>query len=190
MANSKSAPETLAQLIEQGAVLSGFDWPETTQEIGISIDREGVWHHNGSPINKPKICRLFSTVLNRDGEGRYWLVTPVERGEVSVADAPFVAVEMAVEGGGENQVLKFRTNLDHWVTAGPDHPIRMVHDPETGEPTPYVEFRDRLDARIARSVYYDLVELCEAAPDAGGDDAEDEIGVWSGGTFFALGRVE
>jgi len=156
------------------------------QDFGIRIARDGTWFHNGDPIKRIELAKLFSTVLRRDDAGDYWLVTPVERGRIIVDDVPFVAVEMTARGGGEDQVLAFRTNLDDWVEAGPDHPIRVEHNVETGEPTPYIDIRKGLEARIARSVYYDMVNRCAMAGPAG---EEAEVGVWSNGRFFVLGRL-
>src|SRR5690606_13432356 len=119
-----------------------------------------------------------------DESGDFWLVTPAERCRIRVDDAPFIAVEMNVEGEGRNSVLSFRTNIDENVNAGPDHPLRVVTDPRTGEPSPYIYVRDGLEALIARAVFYDLVErgVEERRPDGARD-----FGVWSGGMFFVLG---
>ena len=153
----------------------------------IEIRSDGTWTYHGSPIGRLALVKLFSTVLRRDAEGDYWLITPAERGRIKVADAPFIAVALAVEGVGEGQTLTFTTNLEAEVTAGPDHPIRVVTDPVTGEPRPYIRVKgpplSALEARINRAIFYDLVERAVSGPD-------DEIGVWSGGMFFALGRVD
>ena len=156
------------------------------QDTGIRIARDGTWFHNGDPIKRIALTKLFSTVLRRDDAGDYWLITPVERGRIVVDDVPFIAVEMGTGGIGEDQVLSFRTNLDEWVEAGPDHPIRVAHNSETGEPTPYIVIRKGLEARIARSVYYEMVDRCATTGPAG---EEAEIGVWSNKQFFALGRL-
>ena len=106
------------------------------------------------------LVKLFSTVLQREDD-RYWLVTPVERGLIDVDDAPFVAVEVIVEGEGQATRLTFRTNLDEEILAGPEHPIRVEIDPATEEPAPYIHVRDNLEALIARPVFYELAELAE-----------------------------
>jgi len=152
----------------------------------IRIARDGTWYYRGSPIRRLEIARLFSTVLRRDEDGRYWLETPVERGTIEVEDAPFVAVELSAEGEGEGMALRFRNNFDEWVTAGANHPITVSFDADSGEPSPYVRVRDGLDALIARSVFYELVEL--ATPVRG--DGRTVLGVWSDGTFFELGDCE
>jgi hypothetical protein len=153
----------------------------------IVIRADGTWTYHGSPIGRLPLVKLFSTVLRRDQAGDYWLITPAERGRITVEDVPFVAVGLMVEGEGRNQSLVFNTNLEADVTAGPDHPIRVVTDPATGEPRPYIRVKGppeiALEARINRAIFYDLVERAE--PGEAGD-----IGVWSQGTFFSLGRVE
>ena len=158
---------------------------QTEEAYDIRIARDGTWYHEGAPIRRIELAKLFATVLRRDEAGDYWLITPAERGRIAVEDAPFLAVEMTVQGQGKDQVLSFRTNLDEWVDAGPDHPIRVVHNPETGEPTPYIDVRDGLEARIQRSVFYEMVDLAEPA----GQDGQVEVGVWSRKVFFVLGRL-
>jgi hypothetical protein len=158
----------------------------TLEQYDIRIARDGTWFHNGDPIRRIELAKLFSTVLKRDDDGDYWLITPVERGKIVVEDAPFVAVEMSVAGSGAEQVLSFRTNLDHWVEAGPEHPIRVAVNPETGEPAPYIEIRSRLEALILRAVFYDMVERSETRRTETG---ESEVGLWSNKVFFALGKL-
>ncbi|MFV3127665.1 DUF1285 domain-containing protein [Niveispirillum sp. KHB5.9] len=152
----------------------------------IEIRADGTWFYHGSPIGRLPLVKLFATVLRRDEAGDYWLITPAERGRITVEDAPFVAVGLEVEGAGKDQRLSFTTNLEATVTAGPDHPIRVVTDATTGEPRPYIRVKGPagtgLEARINRAIFYDLVERADA-----GDG--DEIGVWSQGMFFPLGKV-
>lgn len=159
--------------------------PRPEEHYNIRIARDGTWFYNGSPIGRLNLVKLFSSVLRRDEQGDYWLITPAERGRIDVEDAPFVAVELTVEGSGEGQKLVFRTNLDQTVTAGPDHPIRVAVDPETDEPVPYVMVRSGLEARIERSVYYELVDLGIERQSGG----QTQIGIWSSGTFFLLGNL-
>ncbi|BBK29743.1 hypothetical protein STHU_03770 [Allostella humosa] len=167
-----------------GAMLGGP--AETCGDFDMRIARDGTWYYRGSPIGRKPLVKLFATVLRRDAEGGYWLVTPVERGRILVDDAPFVAVAMSAAGEGQARTLTFTTNLDQTVTAGPDRPIRVVIDPDTGEPSPYVLVQDGLEALIARPVFYDLVELAEERM----VDGRRELGIWSGGMFFMLGRTE
>lgn len=156
--------------------------PEFRGDIDMRIARDGSWHYDGTPINRIGMVQLFATVLRHDPDGKYYLVTPVEKLGITVDDAPFVAVEMQVEGQGEAQQLRFRTNLDDWVDAGPAHPLRIAIDPETQEPSPYVHIRGNLEALIARPVFYDLVALCGDHE----EDGETRFGTWSGGRFFAF----
>jgi uncharacterized protein len=171
---------------------SASDQPADDGMLSNSVDfdfriaGDGTWYYKGSPIARKALVRLFSTVLRHEDDGAYWLVTPVERVRIEVEDAPFTAVEMAASGTGRDQVLNFRTNVDTWVEAGPDHPIRVQHAPDSDEPRPYILVRDRLEALIVRSVYYHLVEL-------GVEDEQDGrtgIGVWSKGSFFRLGSPD
>lgn len=167
--------------------------PSAPEEPGIGIgerlyhmriDRDGVWHHEGRPISRKPLVKLFASVLRRDDHGDYWLVTPVERGRIEVEDAPFVIIELEADGSGREQTIRVKTSLDEWVTVGPDHPLSL-RLPETGPadtPLPYIDIRPRLEGRLTRSVYYQLVEL----GDSHGMNGVLRYGVWSAGQFFAL----
>lgn len=151
-------------------------------DFDIRIGRDGTWYYQGTPIGRKPLVKLFASVLRREADGTYWLVTPAERGRIIVDDAPFVAVECEARGAGEAQVLAFRTNIDEWVEAGPERPLRVAES--AGEPSPYVLVRPGLEALIARTVYYQLAEL--AVPDPGDPKA---LGLWSKGEFFRLGSA-
>jgi len=156
----------------------------------MRIASDGTWFYRGSPIGRKPLVKLFSTVIKRDDDGDFWLVTPVERGRIQVDDAPFTAVELVVSGSGSAQVLRFRNNVDDWVEAGLEHPIRVETNPETLEPRPYITVRDRLEALILRPLFYELVELAverETGPEDAGQGSE--LGVWSNGVFFPLGAL-
>ena len=159
--------------------------PELCGDLDMRIARDGTWFYHGSPIGRKKLTKLFSTILSRDEDGEYWLITPVEKGRVVVDDAPFVAVALDIKDAGSAQSLCFRTNLDDEVTADAKHPIRVALDHCTGEPSPYVLVRGRLEALIARAVFYQLVEI--GVEETLGD--ETLFGVWSAGCFFPLGRL-
>lgn len=148
--------------------------PEFCGDIDMHIHRDGSWDYMGTPITRIRMVKLFSTVLRRDADD-YFLVTPVEKVGIRVDDAPFVAVEMEHDG---NNII-FKTNLDDYVTVDADHPIFVTINEKTGEPSPYVRVRDRLDALLSRSVYYQLVDLAE--------EVDGEYGVTSDGVFFNLG---
>jgi hypothetical protein len=152
-------------------------------DLGMRIARDGTWYYRGSPIGRVALVKLFASVLRREDDGHYWLVTPAERGLIEVEDTPFVAVELLVEGAGRDQQLIFRTNLDEFVTAGTDNPLR-VETAASGEPMPYILVRAGLEARLARPVFYQLVELGTEGEMAN----KIQFGVWSGGVFFALGE--
>jgi hypothetical protein len=156
--------------------------PPVCGDFNMRIDRNGTWYYQGSPIGRLPLVKLFATVLRRDEDGVYWLTTPVENGRIEVEDAPFIALELLTEGLGRSRTVRFRTNVDDIVTLDPAHPLRVTFDPATGEPRPYVLVRGRLEARIARPVYYHLVEIAEPSPQ---DPAT--VGVWSHGAFFPLG---
>ncbi|HCE21402.1 MAG TPA: DUF1285 domain-containing protein, partial [Hyphomonas sp.] len=127
--------------------------------------------------------KLFSRILRKDEDGSVWLVTPYEKVIVHVADAPFLAVRVERAGeAGPQQTLAFVTNLGDVTLAGPDAPLRVETDPETGEPSPYVLVRGQLEAKLARPVFYELANMAEPAP-----DGSDMLGVWSQGVFFPLG---
>lgn len=164
--------------------------PGICGDFDIRIGADGTWYYRNSPIGRLPLVKLFASVLRRESDGSYWLVTPVERGTIVVDDAPFVAVEVDSVGEGPARTLTFRTNLDERVVADAGHPIRVETDASTGEPRPYIHVRGGLEARILRPVYYQLVELGEFRADADGEtDGTERFGVWSGGRFFTLGSI-
>jgi hypothetical protein len=154
--------------------------PPYCGDIGMRIGSDGTWFYQNSPIGRKPLVRLFSRVLRKDTDGRHYLVTPVEKVDVRVDDAPFLAVEMEVGGSGRDQTLTFRTNVDDIVRCGKEHPLRFVSAAPDGGLKPYLHVRGRLEALVTRALYYDLVELALDAPDGNG------IGLWSEQTFFRL----
>jgi hypothetical protein len=158
--------------------------PDICGDFNMRIDRNGQWYYQGSPIGRLALVKLFATVLRRDENGVHWLTTPVENGRIDVEDSAFIAVELLVEGEGPDQIIRFRTNVDDVVTLEAEHPLRIDHSSENGEPRPYIHVRKGLEARIARAVFYHLVEKGEPAPDNDGN-----FGVWSSGQFFVLGPL-
>ena len=155
--------------------------PPFCGDLDMEIRRDGTWFYLGTPIGRHALVRLFSSIIRKDGAD-YFLVTPVEKVGIRVVDAPFVAVDAEMEGGGRDQRITFTTNVEDLVTAGPDHPIRVARDPQTGEPSPYVRVRANLEALIDRKTFYRLVEV--------GAHEEHEgmrwFGLWSQGTFFPV----
>ena len=159
--------------------------PQMCGDIDIRIARDGNWYYLGSPIGRAPLVKLFASALRGDYSGDFLLITPAEMCRITVDDAPFNAVEMTVNNHKHGKVLNFRLNIDEIVTAGPDHPIRVEIDDETGEPAPYILVRDGLEALIVRSVYYDLVEIGEERC----VDGKTMLGVISNGMFFELGSL-
>jgi hypothetical protein len=165
----------IARLAEEKRLPPVEKWhPTHCGDSEMRIARDGTWFHQGSPIGRPAMVRLFSTILRREPDGGFVLVTPGEKLDIAVEDAPFVAVELRTEGEGESRSLAFRLNTGDVVVAGPEHRLRF----EAG-PHPYVEVRKGLDALVARPVYYELAEIALA-------EGAEPPGVWSGGTFFPL----
>ena len=173
-ANSSSADQT----DDHGRFLCG--------DLNIRIDGEGTWFYNGTPIGRKELVRLFSSVLQKDDENHYWLVTPAEKGRIIVEDVPFIAVELFAKGRGKEQCLEFRTNIDEFVKANSSHPLKIKENIETREPSPYILVRENLEAKLTRPVFYQLVDL----------GVEERIGsanvfgVWSNDEFFKIGRLE
>lgn len=178
-----AGPDALARLIQAGPATSRPTGgaAESCGDFDMRIARDGTWYYRGTPIGRIALCKLFASVLRRDEDGGYWLVTPVERGRIVVDDAPFLAVELAEKHGPNGPELAFRTNLDEWATADADHPIRVEVDTESGEPAPYVTIRPGLDAKLARPVFYELVERAE--------ERDGRLYVASAGMAFELGGV-
>lgn len=152
--------------------------PERVGSIDIRIAEDGSWYHEGAPFRRDALVKLFATVLRKDGD-RYYLVTPAEKLEIQVEDAPFVAVNMETKGQGNATELLFTTNVDDHVVADAEH--RLVVEQRDGQPRPYVHVRAGLDALINRAVFYRLVE--QAAHEG------DELVVYSRGVRFLLGRT-
>ncbi len=156
--------------------------PEYCGEMDMVIKRDGTWWHEGTRITRDRLVRLFSTILRKDEDGQTYLVTPVEKIGITVETAPFIATRVDAVGSGREQSLVFTTNMGDLAEAGPEHPIDVQFDAETGEPTPLVRVRGRLDALMARPVFYELAELAE--------EKDGVMGVWSGGEFYPLGGVD
>lgn len=183
---NKTDPNSLFEQISKRGLPPVHKWnPELCGDIDIRIAKDGTWFYMNSPIGRQRLVNLFSTVLRKDDDGEIYLVTPVEKLRIIVDDAPFLAVQLENQGTGKEQNLYFRTKNDDVVRADHDHRI-WVEFSEYGEPSPYIEVRNGLNARIARNVYYQLVEI---GVERSADGAV-ELGVWSAGEFFVLGRID
>lgn len=168
----------IARLAEENRLPPVDSWnPEHCGDSEMRIARDGGWFHQGSPIGRVAMVKLFATILRRESDGRFVLVTPVEKLDIAVEDAPFVAVEMKTEGEGEAMRLAFRLNTDELVTAGPEHALRFEEQDEG--PRPYLHVRRGLEALVSRPVYYELAEIALA-------NGSSPPGVWSNGAFFPL----
>ncbi len=166
----------LQRLIDERRLPPVDQWnPERCGHSGMRIARDGTWYHEGEPIRRPAMVRLFSTVLRREADGRHVLVTPAEKLDIDVDSTAFRAVEMRVEGEGRERHIVFRLDSGGAVILGAEHPLSVV-DGEHG-PSPRVLIRHGLEAELTRAVYYELAELALA---------EDPPGVWSDGVFFSL----
>lgn len=155
--------------------------PPDCGDAGIEILADGTWIHEGVRMTREALVRLFASILRRDDDGVTYLVTPVEKVRVKVADAPFTAVRVDRLGEGRDQRLVFTTNVGDQTVAGPERPIRVTFS-DDGTPRPYVRVRGRLDARVLRAPFYEMVEWAEAGPDG-------RLTLWSDGVPFDLGNV-
>ncbi|MEZ5910815.1 MAG: DUF1285 domain-containing protein [Paracoccaceae bacterium] len=157
--------------------------PPFCGDIDMRIARDGTWHYLGSPIGRPALVRLFSSILRREGD-EFFLVTPAEKLRIRVDDAPFVAVDFTVTGAGRAQAITFTTHVGDTATAGADHPIRVRFARDGDEPSPYVLIRAGLDALIDRKSFYRLIDHAVHDEHRG----ERWFGLWSGGQFFPVMR--
>jgi len=172
----------LQKLIDERRLPPVNQWqPERCGHSGMRIARDGTWYHDGEPIRRPAMVRLFSTVLRREPDGRHVLVTPVEKLDIDVEATAFRAVEMHSEGEGRDRRIAFRLDSGDGLILDADHPLRVVQTDHG--PSPRVLVRHGLEAELTRSVYYELAELALA------EDA-DTPGVWSNDAFFKLDSPE
>lgn len=172
----------LQKLIDERRLPPVDKWnPEHCGHSEMRIARDGTWYHQGSPIRRPAMVRLFSTVLRREPDGRHVLVTPVEKLEIDVETTAFRATEMQTEGSGRDRTVAFRLDSGDAIIAGDVNPIRIVETPEG--PSPRVEVRHGLEAELSRGIYYELAEIAL-------EEGNDPPGIWSNGAFFPLAESE
>ena len=155
--------------------------PPFCGDINMRIGADGVWHYMNSPIGRLPLVKLFSSILRLDDDGKYYLVTPVEKCGITVDDAPFLAIRMRVEGNGKTQTIHFETQVEEEITVGGDHPLRFADEAETGGLKPYVLVRRNLEALVSRALFYDLVAL--------GTVEGEWFGVWSTEQFFPMKKA-
>jgi hypothetical protein len=156
--------------------------PPFCGDIDMRIAADGTWFYMNSPIGRKPLMKLFSSILRLDADGKYYLVTPVEKCGIKVDDAPLFAIRMSVEGQGREQLIKLETQVDDEVVIGPEHPMRVADEAGTGGLKPYVLVRRNLEALVSRALFYDLVAL--------GVVEGDWFGVWSSGQFFPMQRAD
>ena len=165
----------------EGSLPPVHSWnPDRRIDIQLEIRRDGTWYHEGDPILRDRLVRLFSTILRKDDDG-FYLVTPAEKAVVHVEDVPFVAIRLERTGEGDGQVLVAVTNVDDIVLIDAEHPLRVEINSETDEPTPYVMVRAGLEARLTRSAFYELVSWAT--------EADGVLSICSSGVKFSLGKV-
>ena len=155
--------------------------PPFCGDLDMRIAQDGTWFYMNSPIGRKPLMKLFASVLRFDDDGKYYLVTPVEKCGIKVDDAPFLAIRMAVESSGAAQIIHFETNTDDEVTVDQAHPLRFSNEEGTGGLKPYVRVRANLDALVSRALFYDLV--------AAGATEGEWFGVWSSGTFYPMQKA-
>ena len=155
--------------------------PPFCGDIDMRIARDGTWFYLGTPIGRPGLVKLFSSIIKREGDA-YFLVTPVEKVGITVDDAPFLAIDLDATGDGHNQRVTFTTQVGDTAVAGPANPLRVVRDAETGEPSPYILIRANLEALIDRKSFYRLIDLCQHTQHQGAD----WFGLWSEAVFFPI----
>jgi hypothetical protein len=158
--------------------------PPFCGDLDMRIASDGTWYYMGTPIGRPALVRLFSTILKRE-DGKHFLVTPVEKVGIRVDDAPFLAVEMVRYEDASGRRLRFRTNVDDWIECDSSHPLRFEPSAEGGL-TPYLLVRADLWAKVTRALYYDLVDMGEERM----VDGREVFGVESAGAYFAMADAE
>jgi uncharacterized protein len=157
--------------------------PPFCGDIDMRIAKDGTWFHEGRPIRRQALAKLFSTILMTDDSAEFFLVTPVEKVRIEVEDCPFVANQMEIIQSEGQQQIVLTTNMGEILTVDSEHPIKVTSTGAQAEPHPIVHVRNGLQALINRPVFYRLVE-------AAVENDSNELGVWSKGQFFSLGKTE
>lgn len=182
-------PENLFEQVEKTTKNLGRPplekWhPELSGEMDLCINRDGQWIHKGEPLGREAIVKLFSTILRREEDGQYYLLTPVEKWRIQVEDTPLLAHSLEVTGTGEQQVIKLTTNVGETLEVGDEHPLEVGSYEDSGQPRPVIRVRHGVDARLVTAAYYDLAEhVVEQTV-----DGKPLMGVFSHGNFYKIGQ--
>lgn len=155
--------------------------PELSGEMDMRIDRRGDWYHEGGKIQRQPLVNLFASILRREPDGHYYLLTPVEKWRIQVEDAPLIAVDADIGGAGDDRRCVFTLNTGEHVLLDERHGLTVVVDADSDEPRPYLQLDNGLTARVDRAVFYRLIESAE--------ERAGEYGIVSAGEWFALGSV-
>ena len=158
--------------------------PDFSGEMDMRIARNGDWFYKGNKLARAALVKLFSTILRKDDDGHYYLVTPVEKFRITVEDAPFVAHSLEREGEGRDQLLWLTTNVGERIPIDGDHPLEVSESPDNDEPSPYICVRRNLHALVERQTFYELAALAQPG------DVPGSLGIYSAGKFFLLGKAE
>lgn len=182
-------PENLAKKVQETVKNPGQppidQWhPELSGDMDLRITRDGQWIHKGEPLAREAIVRLFSTILRREDDGEYYLVTPVEKWRIQVDDAPLLAHSLIVEGVGDDQVITLTTNVGETLEVGESHPLEVGAYPDSDEPRPIIHVRHGVDARLVTAAFYDLASHAVER----NVDGEAVFGVVSHGIFYKIGQ--
>jgi len=178
---SRASLADIARAVAEKRLPPVEQWnPAHCGDSDMRIAADGSWLHGGTPIGRPAMVKLFSTILRREPDGSHILVTPYEKLSIAVDDAPFLAVEVSSTGSGPDRTLAFRLLTDDIVVADAAHPLR-VETAADGTPRPYLGVRGGMEALVNRTVFYELADWALQEQTEGGP-----LGLWSGGRFFAL----
>ena len=180
--STKITPASIFQEISQmdDSVLPPVHlWdPPLCENVDMRIDREGKWYFMNSPIGRERMVKLFSRVLRFDDDGFYYLVTPIEKIRLLVEDKPFLIIDYSIKKRDDCQIITFITNTYDEFELSSKHPLRVVINEESNEPSPYALVRSNLEGLLSRNVFYKLVDAAE--------EFEGVLGIWSNNTFFKL----
>lgn len=155
--------------------------PELSGDINIVIKANGDWHHNGTRFERHSLVKLFASILRRESDDDYYLVTPVEKWRITVEDAPLIIIDAdIVKPGAKDQQIVLTDNVDNKYLLGRDYQLSVTTNPESGEPYPQVNLDNGLFAKLSRAVFYRLVDCAE--------ESDGCLSLLSAGKLFVLGN--